>query len=312
MAAFYHQPVLAAEVVEAIRPQAGGVYIDGTLGGGGHAALLLAASSPDGILLGIDRDREALAAAGERLSEYGSRFRALQGNYAAMAQLAAEAGLSAADGILLDIGVSSYQLDQPARGFSYMQDAPLDMRMDQSEGATAAALLNTLSEQELTHILYTYGEERWAARIAKFIVAARDKRPFATSGQLVEVIKQAVPAGARDKDQHPAKRSFQALRVMVNRELEALEQGIDTAIGLLKPGGRLAVISFHSLEDRIVKEKFRYHASDCVCPPGLPVCVCGHRREIRLLNRKPVTAGPAEVAANPRSRSALLRAAVKL
>lgn len=309
---FHHVPVLAQQVLAVLAPHAGGVYIDGTLGGGGHAALLLAASAPDGFLLGIDRDREALAAAADRLQPFAGRFCLAHGNYADMATLAAAHGVRRADGILLDIGVSSHQLDEAGRGFSYQQDAPLDMRMDQTQGPTAADLVDQLSQEELTRILYEYGEERWAARIAQFIVAARQKQKIVTTGELVELIKQAVPRGARDKDQHPAKRSFQALRIAVNNELEALRSGLDGAIGLLAPGGVLAVITFHSLEDRIVKERFRFHAAGCVCPPHQPVCTCGHQALVRLVNRKPLTAEADELAANPRSRSANLRAVVRL
>jgi len=309
MAAFGHVPVLAAPVLAALGPKDGGVYVDGTVGGGGHAALVLEASAPGGFLLGLDRDGEALAAAAERLQQYAGRFALVQGNYADMERLAAEQGVVACDGILLDIGVSSFQLNEARRGFSYQQDAPLDMRMDQSGGMSAADLVNTMSAQQLTDILYRYGEEKWAARIAEFIIR---ERPVLTTGQLVAIVKAAIPKGAREPDQHPAKRTFQALRVMVNGELSALEQGIDAAVRLLKPGGALAVITFHSLEDRIVKEKFRYHARDCVCPPELPVCVCGHRAALKLPHKKPISATPAELEANPRSRSARLRTAVKL
>ncbi len=309
MAAFVHLPVLAGQTLAALSPRDGGVYLDGTVGGGGHAALILEASAPNGFLLGLDRDREALAAAGERLSVFSGRFALAQGNYAEMARLAAEQGVTACDGILLDIGVSSFQLDEARRGFSYMQDAPLDMRMDQESGISAGELVNTAAAQELTEILYRYGEEKWAARIAQFIVR---ERPLETTGQLVDVIKAAIPKGAREPDQHPAKRTFQALRIAVNNELAALEQGIDAAVTLLKPGGVLAIITFHSLEDRLVKEKFRYHSKDCVCPPGLPVCVCGHQAALKLLHKKPLSATEQELAENPRSRSARLRAAVKL
>ena len=309
---FQHVPVLAEQVLTALAPHSGGVYIDGTLGGGGHAALVLAASAPDGFLLGIDRDPEARAAAEARLQAFPGRFRIAAGNYADMDRLAAENGVTQADGILLDIGVSSHQLDDSARGFSYMQDAPLDMRMDQSQGRTAAELVNEATEAELLDILYRYGEEKWSARIVQFILEARQRQPIQTTGDLVELVKKAIPKGAREKDQHPAKRTFQALRIAVNDELGALERGLEAAIGLLKPGGVLGVITFHSLEDRIVKENFRLHSRDCICPPGLPVCQCGHRADAKLVNRKPLTAGPEELAANPRSRSANFRALRKL
>ena len=312
MAGFAHIPVLAAQTLAALAPKSGGVYIDGTLGGAGHSSLILEQSAPDGFLLGIDRDDDALQAASERLAPFDGRFTLVKGNFADMDELARQSGIDAADGVLLDIGVSSYQLDEGSRGFSYNQDAPLDMRMDRSQGLTAEQLVNEASAEELTRILYEYGEEKWAARIAEFISAERSRGRIESSGRLVEIIKKAVPAGARDKDQHPAKRTFQALRIAVNGELEALSAGLEAAIGLLRPGGRLAVITFHSLEDRIVKDCFRLHATDCICPPRQPVCTCGHKADIKLYNRKPITADDKELAENPRSRSANLRVAVKL
>ncbi|MBR0376192.1 MAG: 16S rRNA (cytosine(1402)-N(4))-methyltransferase RsmH [Firmicutes bacterium] len=312
MAGFAHVPVLAAQTLAALAPKSGGVYIDGTLGGAGHSSLILEQSAPDGFLLGIDRDDDALQAASERLAPFDGRFTLVKGNFADMDELARQSGIDAADGVLLDIGVSSYQLDEGSRGFSYNQDAPLDMRMDRSQGLTAEQLVNEASAEELTRILYEYGEEKWAARIAEFIAAERSRGRIESSGRLVEIIKKAVPAGARDKDQHPAKRTFQALRIAVNGELEALSAGLEAAIGLLRPGGRLAVITFHSLEDRIVKDCFRLHATDCICPPRQPVCTCGHKADIKLYNRKPITADDKELADNPRSRSANLRVAVKL
>ncbi len=312
MAGFAHVPVLAAQTLAALAPKSGGVYVDGTLGGAGHSSLILEQSAPDGFLLGIDRDDDALQAASERLAPFAGRFTLVKGNFADMDELARQSGIDAADGVLLDIGVSSYQLDEGSRGFSYNQDAPLDMRMDRSQGLTAEQLVNEASAEELTRILYEYGEEKWAARIAEFIAAGRSRGRIESSGRLVEIIKKAVPAGARDKDQHPAKRTFQALRIAVNGELEALSAGLEAAIGLLRPGGRLAVITFHSLEDRIVKDCFRLHATDCICPPRQPVCTCGHKADIKLYNRKPITADDKELADNPRSRSANLRVAVKL
>ncbi|MBO7667806.1 MAG: 16S rRNA (cytosine(1402)-N(4))-methyltransferase RsmH [Firmicutes bacterium] len=312
MAGFAHVPVLADQTLAALAPQSGGVYIDGTLGGAGHSRLILEQSAPDGFLLGIDRDDDALRAAEKNLEAFDGRFRLVKGNFADMDELARSCGITAADGVLLDIGVSSYQLDEGSRGFSSNQDAPLDMRMDRSQSLTAGQLVNEAPVGELTRILYEYGEEKWAARIAEFIADERSRRRIESSGQLVDIIKKAVPAGARDKDQHPAKRTFQALRIAVNGELEALSAGLEAAIGLLKPGGKLAVITFHSLEDRIVKDCFRLHATDCICPPRQPVCTCGHKADIRLYNRKPITADQDELTANPRSRSANLRVAVKL
>lgn len=309
---FVHLPVLSEQTIKALSPHSGGVYIDGTVGGGGHSSLILQASDPDGFLLGIDRDDEALSAAEQKLAPFSGRFLLRKGNFAGMAEIAAAAQIEAVDGILLDIGVSSHQLDDPERGFSYMADAALDMRMDQTQGITAADLLASVSEEELTRILYQYGEEKWAARIAKFVINERSVRPIRTTAQLTEIIKKAVPKDARDKDQHPAKRSFQALRIAVNDELGALQQGLEVALSLLKPGGVLAVISFHSLEDRMVKDCFRFHAAGCICPPRQPVCTCGHHADIKLYNKKPLCATAQELEANPRSRSARLRAAIKL
>lgn len=293
-------------------PRNGGIYIDGTVGGGNHAAIILRGFCAGGFLLGIDQDQEALAAARAKLAPYQGRFTLCQGNFADIVTLAKEHGITGVDGILLDIGVSSYQLDNPDRGFSYMQDAPLDMRMDQSHGTSAKDLINEANVDELTRILYEYGEEKWAKRIAAFIVEARTKAPLETTFELVDVIKKAIPAAAREKDQHPAKRSFQAFRIAVNDELAVLEKGLEGAISLLKPNGVLVVISFHSLEDRIVKEKFKFHATECICPPRTPICTCGHHADLKILTRKPVTAKEDELMANPRSRSALLRAARKL
>lgn len=309
---FSHIPVLSEEVLQLLQPRGGGIYIDGTVGGGNHAYAILENSLPDGFLLGIDRDSEALAAAQEKLAVFAGRFRLCPGNYTQMAEIASEQGLEQADGILLDIGVSSYQLDKADRGFSYMQDAPLDMRMNQQAGLNAADLVNTMDAEALTEIFYLYGEEKWAKRIAEFIIQARAENPISTTFELVDIIKNAIPKKAREKDQHPAKRTFQALRIAVNDELAALETGIEAAITFLAPGGVLAVISFHSLEDRIVKEKFKQHAANCLCPPRTPVCLCGHKADVKILTKKPLKAGDQELQENPRSRSALLRAARKL
>lgn len=303
---------MPTEVIRYLAPRPGGIYVDGTLGGAGHARLILEASGPDGVLVGFDRDPAALSAARVRLAEFGERVRLVSGNFAEVASQIAALGIPAIDGILLDLGVSSHQLDTAERGFSFQQDAPLDMRMNPAGGATAADLVNGLSEDELARIISEYGEERWARRIARFIVAARQQDPIATTLQLVDVIKGAVPRGAWEERIHPATRTFQALRIAVNEELESLERGVREGIGLLRPGGRCVVISFHSLEDRIVKRCFREFSERCRCPKELPVCVCGHRPEVKVLTGKPVTATDEEVAANPRSRSARLRAAEKL
>lgn len=305
-------PVLPAEVLHFLAPRPGGVYLDGTVGGGGHAALVLEASTPDGILIGLDRDGSALAAAREKLAPFGGRVRLFQRNFAELGDLLPELGITGIDGFLLDLGVSSHQLDTGERGFSFQQDAPLDMRMDTGQGETAAELVNGLSEQELTRIIREYGEERWAKRIAAFIVRARAEAPIETTLRLVDVIKGAIPRGAWEERLHPATRTFQALRIAVNDELGSLKLGLATALGLLNRGGRGVVISFHSLEDRIVKSTFRSLAQGCTCPKGLPFCVCGATRQVRVLTSKPVMAGDAEIRENPRARSAKLRAVEKL
>lgn len=309
---FYHVSVLLEETVQALAPRRGGRYIDGTLGGGGHAEAVLERSAPDGMLLGLDQDETALAAAGRRLARFGARVRLRHGNFARMAEVAAEEGFTGADGVLFDLGVSSPQLDVAERGFSYQHDAPLDMRMDRTQPTSAADLVNQLPEEELARIIREYGEERWAKRIAQFIVQRRQKQPIETTGELVDLIKAAVPAAARRAGPHPAKRTFQALRIAVNDELGALQKGLQAAVRVLRPGGRIAVISFHSLEDRICKETFAALARGCVCPPELPVCTCGSKPELKILTRRPVTASLQELERNPRARSAKLRVAEKI
>lgn len=309
---FRHTSVLAAEVLAFLAPRSGGLYVDGTVGGGGHASLVLEASAPDGRLIGFDRDEEALRAAAARLAPFGERVMLIHGNFAGMAQELAKRGIDGVDGILCDLGVSSHQLDTGERGFSFQQDAPLDMRMDTSCGMTAADLVNDLPEEELTRIIREYGEERWAKRIASFIVRARETTPLSTTLQLVDVIKGAIPRAKWEERLHPATRTFQALRIAVNGELESVEEGVAVGVGLLNPGGRIVIISFHSLEDRIVKESFREFSRGCVCPKELPVCVCNHQPELKILTGKPVMATPGEVEANPRARSARLRAAEKI
>ena len=309
---FAHIPVLLDEVIQALRVTPGGRYIDGTVGGGGHARRILELTAPDGRLLGIDRDPRALAAAGEALGEFGARVDLRHGNFSELDRLARSAGYFPADGVLLDLGVSSPQLDEPERGFSYQQDAPLDMRMDPGSGPRARDLVNELSEAELARVIGEYGEERWASRIAAFIARRRGEAPIETTGELVEVIKAAVPAGARRSGPHPARRTFQALRIATNDELGALREGLRAAVAALAPGGRLVVISFHSLEDRIVKQSFAALARGCTCPPEAPVCTCGQRPSLRLVGRKPVQASAREAERNPRARSAKLRAAERL
>lgn len=301
---FHHLPVMPDECMEALNLKRGGDYLDCTLGGGGHSAEILNRLA-GGMLTGIDRDADAIAAATARISD--PRFRALRGNFHDARALT---GGATFDGILVDLGVSSYQLDVRERGFSYHDDAPLDMRMDASAPLTAADIVNTRSEDELTRIFRDYGEENWARQIARVI---RDRRPISTTSQLVSAIDAAIPKKFREKDgSHPARRAFQALRIAVNDELDPLEASLEMLVDLLKPGGRLCVLTFHSLEDRIVKNTFRRLANPCTCPPDIPVCVCGKKPTVRLVTRKPVTAGDAELKENPRARSANLRAVEKL
>lgn len=311
MAEFRHLSVLQDEVIRFLEPADGKIYLDGTLGGGGHAALILE-KAPEALLIGIDRDQEALAAAGQRLAVYRERIHLLHGDFAGVAGQLNSLGITALDGFILDLGVSSHQLDTRERGFSFQQDAPLDMRMDTSSGETAADLVNELPEQELERIIGEYGEERWAKRIASFIVRERTESPITTTFRLVDIIKGAVPKAKWDERIHPATRTFQALRIAVNSELESLERGMRAALDLLKPGGRGVIISFHSLEDRIVKHIFREYAEGCTCPRQLPVCACGKKPRVKVLTSRPVTAAQAETDNNPRARSAKLRAVEKL
>ena len=312
MSAFVHEPVMLAEVLNWMAPQPGGVYCDGTLGGGGHSEEILRAAGPEGRLFGIDRDERAVAAASERLSIYPG-FRVIHGNFHDAKQLLAEAGAPPLDGVLLDLGVSSPQLDTPERGFSYHEDAPLDMRMDQSRGKTAAELLNTAPEQELAGIIRDYGEEKWAARIAKIICEHREKEPLKTTFDLVGAVDAAIPKAVRRKeDGHPARRTFQAIRIAVNDELDPLDQAICDLVDCLKPGGRICVITFHSLEDRLVKRCFQRLQNPCICPPKAPVCTCGRKPAVKVLAGGAVKPTAEETERNPRARSAKLRAAEKL
>jgi 16S rRNA (cytosine1402-N4)-methyltransferase len=299
------------EVVRFLALRGDGVYLDGTLGGGGHAALILE-NAPTARVVGIDRDQEALKAAGERLAAYREQIHLVHGDFAELASQLISLGISALDGFILDLGVSSHQLDSPERGFSFQQNASLDMRMDTSSGETAADLLNDLPEQELERIIHEYGEERWARRIAAFLARERLESPITTTFRLVDVIKGAIPKAKWDERIHPATRTFQAFRIAVNHELESLECGIRAAINLLKPGGRGVVISFHSLEDRIAKHIFREYAEGCTCPRQLPVCVCGKLPRIKVLTGRPVIATKQEIDENPRARSAKLRAVEKI
>ena len=312
MSEFVHEPVLLQETLEWIRPTAGGVYCDGTLGGGGHSGAILKAAGPEAALFGIDRDETAIRAAGERLKDYPG-FRAIHGNFHDAKALLREAGAPPLDGALLDLGVSSPQLDTPERGFSYHEDAPLDMRMDRSQGITAAELLNTASEEELTGIIRDFGEEKWAARIARMICEHRKEKPMATTFDLVHAVDAAIPKAVRRKDDgHPARRTFQAVRIAVNDELTPLDQALCDLTDCLKPGGRLCVITFHSLEDRLVKRCFQRLQNPCVCPPKAPVCTCGRKPSVRVLAGGAVKPSAEEVERNPRARSAKLRVAEKL
>ena len=312
MSEFVHIPVLLSEVLEWIRPRSAGAYCDGTLGGGGHSEAILQAAGPEARLWGIDRDETAIAAASGRLRAYPG-FQALHGNFHDAKELLASAGAPALDGVLLDLGVSSPQLDIPERGFSYHEDAPLDMRMDRSRGGTAAELLNSASEKELTEIIRDYGEEKWAARIAKIICEHRKLHPLETTFDLVAAVDAAIPKAVRRKeDGHPARRTFQAVRIAVNDELDPLDQALSDLVDCLKPGGRICVITFHSLEDRLVKRCFQRLQNPCVCPPKAPICTCGRKPVVRVLAGGAVQPGPEELARNPRARSAKLRVAEKL
>ncbi len=305
---FQHLSVMPAEVLACLQPQPGETFVDGTLGGGGHSRLLLESTAPDGRLIGLDRDQDALKAAAEILDPYGDRVILRHANFSEVDQILEELGIEGMDGMLLDLGVSSFQLDAGHRGFSFQVDAPLDMRMDRSGGLTAADILQTYSAEELARIFFEYGEERYSRRIARRIVERRVETPLTTTSQLAELVKYSVPKGRVPARIHPATRVFQALRIEVNGELEHVAQGLEKAINCLRPGGRLAVISFHSLEDRLVKRFFRSESQSCICPPKLPMCICNHQPRVKVLTRKGLRASEEEVANNPRSRSAVLRA----
>jgi 16S rRNA (cytosine1402-N4)-methyltransferase len=303
---------MPTEVLAQLQPHAGGIYLDGTLGGGGHARLILEASAPDGVLVGLDRDPDALAKAAEVLAPFAGRIRLQHANFADAEQVLSELGIEGLDGMLLDLGVSSHQLDTPERGFSFRDDGPLDMRMDRSRGETAAMVVHSRDEGELARIFRSYGEERWARKIARRICQIRSEQPFETTRSLAELIRDSVPGGHKPARIHPATRVFQALRIFVNGELDHVRSGVELGLRLLRPEGRLVVISFHSLEDRIVKHLFRDAATGCICPPKLPVCQCGQQPQVEILTRRAVRADAAELEQNPRSRSAILRAVRKL
>lgn len=306
MSEFHHVSVLLDECIEGLNIKPDGIYVDGTLGGAGHS-YHIAEKLTTGRLIGIDRDPVALKAAGERLSPFADRVTLVHSNFCRMRQVLQELGISGVDGILLDLGVSSPQLDDGSRGFSYMTDAPLDMRMDNGDALSADTVVNTWSYEELKRILYDYGEERYAPAIAAAIVRKREVSPIRTTLELVDVIRSAMPPAALREKQHPAKRTFQAIRIAVNDELNSVSKAMDAAIPCLNPGGRLAVITFHSLEDRIVKNAMAAAAKGCICPPEFPVCVCGRKPQVTVLTRKPIISGEEELERNPRARSAKLR-----
>ena len=309
---FRHVPVLLDECLEGLSIKSDGIYVDGTLGGGGHASAVCERLSGSGTLIGIDRDRDAIDAAGKRLENYPCRKIFVNRNYSDIKEILNDNGIGSIDGALLDLGVSSFQLDNAERGFSYMNDAPLDMRMNRDDSLTAKDVVNGYSRADLTRIISAYGEERWASRIASFIEEARKEKPIETTGELTEIIKAAIPASARRTGPHPAKRTFQAIRIEVNEELTRLEKALEDFCDVLSPGGRLCVISFHSLEDRIVKDVMARRADPCTCPPDIPVCVCGKVADIKKITRKPVVPSGEEQEDNPRARSAKLRICEKI
>lgn len=308
---FRHVPVLYQEVMDSLNIRPDGFYVDGTTGGGGHSSGICQRLSEAGTLLAVDRDTAALEASQKRLAEYPCKKIFLHSNYSDVRRIQEATGRQV-DGILLDLGVSSFQLDAAERGFSYMHDAPMDMRMNEEDSLTAYNVVNEYSEGELKRIIKEYGEERWASRIAQFIIRRRAEAPIETTGQLVDVIKAAIPASARRNGPHPAKRTFQAIRIEVNGELDHLKRAVDQLPDLLAPKGRLAIITFHSLEDRIVKEAFAQRLNPCTCPPEFPVCVCGKTPDVKKVTRKPVVPSDEELEVNPRSRSAKLRVIEKL
>lgn len=304
---FQHKPVMLNEVIDSLKIRPEGTYVDGTLGGAGHSSQIARRLSGEGRLFGFDQDAAAIEAAAKRLEPYKDRVSIIRSNYSEMRERLSELGVRSADGILLDLGVSSYQLDDAQRGFSYRADAPLDMRMDQRQKLSAREVVNGYSIGELTRVIREYGEERFARNIAKHITAEREKKPIETTGELISIIKAAIPAKAREGGGHPAKRTFQAIRIEVNRELDVLSDSLDGMIDLLADGGRICVITFHSLEDRIVKETFRRNENPCTCPPEFPVCVCGKKSKGHVITRKPIIPSEEETEENPRSKSAKLR-----
>lgn len=309
---FRHRPVMLEQCVKGLDIRPDGIYVDGTLGGGGHSAAICRSLDERGALIGIDRDRDALNVSSERLKEYKCQKYFVQSNYSDIKQVLNELKIEKVDGALLDLGVSSFQLDNPQRGFSYMNDAPLDMRMSQDDDFTAYDIVNDYDRNELIRVIGRYGEERWASRIADFIVKIRSDKPIESTYELVDVIKQAIPASARRTGPHPAKRTFQAIRIEVNDELSQLERAVEEFCDILAPGGRLCIITFHSLEDRIVKEIFSRRANPCTCPREFPICACGKKADIKKITGKPFVPDAEETEENPRARSAKLRIAEKI
>ncbi|WP_432409453.1 16S rRNA (cytosine(1402)-N(4))-methyltransferase RsmH [Wukongibacter sp. M2B1] len=309
---FKHETVLLEETIDNLNINPKGIYVDGTLGGGGHSELICSKLSEEGLLIGIDQDQEALAHARERLKKHSNRFEFVNSNFSNIKEVLAKLGIEKINGIVLDLGVSSYQLDNKERGFSYMQDAKLDMRMDRNRSLTAEEVVNEYSEKELQKIIKLYGEEKWASRIAKYIVLERKEKEIKTTGDLVEIIKKAIPAGARRNGPHPAKRTFQAIRIEVNNELGILEQTVKAVSEVLDEGGRICIITFHSLEDRIIKNVYKELATGCICPPELPICRCDNEPILKIITRKPVYPSDVEIEVNPRARSAKLRVAEKI
>ena len=309
---FSHKSVLLDECIEALNIKPDGIYVDGTLGGAGHSREIAKRLGDNGMLIAIDQDEDAIKVASERLAVYGDKVRIVRNNFSNLADVCRELGVDKIDGLLLDIGVSSYQINEASRGFSYMADAPLDMRMDKRSALSAWNVVNEYSEAELKRIIYEYGEDRFAGKIASKIVFARSQSPINTTGELVQVVKNAMPAAMREGGSHPAKRTFQAIRIEVNKELSVITPAIRSAVELLNGGGRIAIITFHSLEDRIVKQEFAQMTKGCTCPKDFPVCVCGNKPRLRLVNNKPILPSAQELEENSRSHSAKLRVAEKI
>lgn len=309
---FSHRSVLLDECIEGLAIKPNGIYVDGTAGGGGHSFHIAAALGEGGRLIAIDRDAAAIQAAGQRLAPFGDRVTLVRRNFSEVGEVCAELGIDKIDGILMDLGVSSYQLDTPERGFSYNADARLDMRMDDRNPLDASVIVNTYSEEKLREIIYGFGEEKFGGKIAAEIVRSRAAKPIETTGELVDIIKRAMPAAAKQGGHHPAKRTFQAIRIEVNGELDAITPAINSAVNLLSSGGRIAIITFHSLEDRIVKQTYSSLAQGCTCPRNFPVCVCGNKPKVKVVTKKPILPSDIELEENPRSRSSKLRVAEKI